>query len=333
MSWGVNLEDLAAARDDLAARVAEHPTSHALEQLARAHAWLGEPDEARRRYREAASAEEQVVHRWGREDPSRISRVGSLLLRAGEPEAARPWLERAVRSELRHDHLAPLAYLLGGFDTAIRDAELATAEEDGPYPWAEAVAAIARARRDADRAAAGDARERFAALIRDDRTPPDQESGSSDLSLFDWLEEACRVEAELTGAPRPGGREMLERSGLLRTERAPARPAPPPDAGPQRPGTRTIVNPRPDGGEVTAAVTVDEEGDLHFVLDPERDLRASLRQAGGRWRAWLGDTELPGDYSGPRGAKRALREPLRARPDGQWAVALLDRLFTESFEV
>ena len=211
----VDLDALAAGRDELIARVAEHPTSDALERLARAHAWLGEAGEARRRYREAAAAEEEVVHRWGREDASRISRVGSLLLRAGDPEAARPWFERAVRSELRHDHLASLSYLLGGFEAAIRYAERAAEEEDAPYPWVEAIATLARARRDADPAAAEEAQERFAALIRDERTPPDQESGGGDLSLFDWLEEAYRVHAALTGAPPPGGREMLERSRLL----------------------------------------------------------------------------------------------------------------------
>ena len=329
MSWGVNLDDVAAARDRLTARVAEHTTSHALEQLARAHAWLGEDDAARRRWREAAEVEEEHVRRWGREDATRIARVGSLLLRAGDADAARPWLERAVRSELRHDRLAALSYLLGGFDAAVRYAGRAVVEEEAPYPWAEAVAALARARRDGDAGAAEDARERFVALIREERTPPDEESGSGDYSLFDWLEETFRV----SDGAAPGGREMLERSGLLSAEPAPPRPAPAADAGPSGRGSRTVANPHPDGGEVEARVTVDERGDLEFVLDPQRDLRAAIRRAGGGWHAWLGDTELPGEFGGPRGAKRALREPLRAQPHGQWAVALLDRLFTESYEL
>jgi tetratricopeptide (TPR) repeat protein len=215
MGWGVNLEDLADARDRLRARAAEHPTSHVLEQLARAHAWLGEVEEARRRWREAAAVEEEHVHRWGREDPTRIARVGSLLLRAGDAEAARPWLERAVRAELRHDRLAALSYLLGGYDAAIGYAERAVADEGGPYPWVEAVAALARARRDGDAAAAEQARAGFAALIREERTPPDEESGSGDHSLFDWLAETYRAIGEL-----PSGREMLERNGLLSAERA-----------------------------------------------------------------------------------------------------------------
>jgi hypothetical protein len=243
MSWGVNLDDLGAARDRLAARVAEHPTSHALEQLARACDWVGEADEARRRWHEAAEAEEEHVRRWGHEDVTRIARVGSLLLRAGDAEAARPWLERAVRSELRHDRLAALAYLLGGDDAAVRYAERAVVDEGGPYPWVAAVAALARARRDGDAAAAEEARERFAALIREERTPPDEESGSGDYSLFDWLEESYRA----GGAAPPSGREMLERSGLLSAERAPAPPPSAADAGPAGRGSRTVTNPHPGG--------------------------------------------------------------------------------------
>ena len=51
----------------------------------------------------------------------------------------------------------------------------------------------------------------------------------------------------------------------------------------------------------------------------------------GGWRARLGDAELPGTFRGPRAAKRAIWDPLREEPNGQWAVALLDRLFRESF--
>jgi tetratricopeptide (TPR) repeat protein len=333
MSWGVHPADLADARDQLTERVAEHPTSHALEQLARAHVWLGERDAARRRYREAADVEQANLRRWKREDPTRVARIGSLLFRAGEPGAARPWLERALGVEVRDDRLAGLRYLLGDDATAIAHAARAAADKDVPYPLADAIATLARARRDADPALADDARERFADLIRAERTPPDEESGSGDLALFDWLEEAYRVQAALTAARPPGGRVMLERSGLLAAERAPARPAAAGDTAPEGPGSRTVVNPHPDGGEVEATVTVDEHGDLEFLLDPDRDLRAAIRQSDGGWHAWMGGTQLPGEYHGPRSAKRALREPLRAQPHGQWAVALLDRLFTEGFKL
>ena len=80
-------------------------------------------------------------------------------------------------------------------------------------------------------------------------------------------------------------------------------------------------------------MTVDERGDVHVLLHPQRDLRVSLVQADGRWRARLGDTYVAGDYSGPRSAKRAVGAPLRDLPDGQWAVALLDKLFRESFRI
>jgi hypothetical protein len=82
---------------------------------------------------------------------------------------------------------------------------------------------------------------------------------------------------------------------------------------------------------VHPSVTVDDARDIHVVLD--RHLRASLVQQDGMWRARLGDTDLPGTVRGPRGAKRALWDPLREQPNGQWAVALLDRLFRESFRL
>ena len=69
------------------------------------------------------------------------------------------------------------------------------------------------------------------------------------------------------------------------------------------------------------------------MLDPSRDLRAALVQHDGIWRARLGDADLPGSFRGPRAAKRALWDPLREQPDGQWAVALLDKLFRESFRL
>jgi hypothetical protein len=406
VSWGVNLEDLAAARDALVVEVGGRPGSHAIERLARAHRWLEEEDAARARFREAAAAAEAVLARWGREDPAALSRIGSLLLRAGDTDAAAPWLERAAGSARGADDAAALSYLRGDYAVAVEGAARAVAAEgrgnggpeEGPegdalggggatggleggalgggrganggpeggalgggrganggpeggalgggrgatggpeggepgYPWAEAVGALARARRDRDAARAGEAFDRFAALIGAERTPPDEESGSSGLSLFDWLEEAARARAELEGGDAPAHAQLLERAGLLRAERGPERAPPPPDFGPSRPGTATIAYPSPDGGEVSPSVTVDDDGDIHFVLHPARDLRASLLQHDGMWRARLGDEDLPGTFRGPRGAKRAIWDPLREQPDGQWAVALLDRLFRESFRL
>jgi hypothetical protein len=328
----VNLDDLAAARDALAAEVGERAGSHALERLARAHRWLGEEDAARGRFAAAARAAEAALERFGRDDPTPVARVGSLLWRARDQEAARPWLERALRGGLRADDAAGVEYLLGSWDDAVASADRASGG-GAPDPWAAAIGALARARRDGDAAAAAAAGDGFVELIRRERTPPDEESGSSSLSLFDWLEEAERVRAELEAAEPPDHAELLERAGLLRAERAPERPQPPPDAAPGRPGTATIAYPAPDGGDVEARVSVDERGDIHFLLHPARDLRAALVQANGLWRARLGDTELPGTFRGPRAAKRALWDPLREQPDGQWAVALLDRLFREAFRL
>ena len=333
MTWGVNLEDVAAARDELLAEVGERPASHALERLARAHRWLGEEEAARTRFREAAAAAQAALERWGREDVSAIGRIGSLLLRAGDADAAAPWLERAAHAEQRPDDAAGLDYLRGDFEDAVRHAARAVADEQGRYPWAEAVATLATARRDGDPARAEDAAGRFAALIRNERTPPDEESGSPALSLFDWLEESERARAALAGDEPLDHRALLERWDLLRAERDPDRKPPAPDAGPARPGSATISYPRPDGGELSPSVTVEEGGDIHFVLDPSRDLRAALVQHDGIWRARLGDADLPGSFRGPRAAKRALWDPLREQPDGQWAVALLDKLFRESFRL
>jgi tetratricopeptide (TPR) repeat protein len=332
VSWGVTLDDVAAARDALLAEVGERRGSHPLERLARAHRWLGDEDEARRRFREAAAAAQAALERWGREDVSAIGRIGSLLLRAGDEAAAQSWLERAARGQPRRDDAAALSYLRGDLDGAVANAHAAVAEE-GRYPWAEAVALLAGARRDGDAERAAEAERRFGALIGNERTPPDEESGSSNLSLFDWLEESARVQAELVGAAPPSHAELLERAGLLRAERTPERPAAPADAGPSRPGSATISYPGPAGGEVTPSVTVDDGGDIHFVLDPARDLRASLVQDDGMWRARLGDAELPGSFRGPRAAKRALWDPLREQPDGQWAVALVDKLFRDSYRL
>lgn len=330
----MNLEVVAHARDALAAEVAEHPRSHPLERLARAHRWLGEEEAARRCFRAAATDAENVVGRWAREDTGSISRIGSLLWRARDPDAARPWFERAGRTQTRPDEIAEVAYLSGDDARAVDHARRAAAGEPDPYPRIEAVATLAGARRARDAAQAGDAVRRFAALIGVDRTSPDEESGSSTLSLFDWLEEAFRVRAALAGEPVPDHGAMLAEAGLLRTEPAPPRAAPRPDPGPQTPGTRTLDYTQPGGGgRVHPTVTVDERGDMHFLLHADRDLRVSLVQADGAWRARIGDTPVAGRYSGPRSALKAVREPLRAQPDGQWAIALLDMLVREGFRL
>ena len=333
MTWGVNLEDVAAARDELLAEVAERPGSHALERLARAHRWLGEEEAARTRFREAAAAAQAALERWGREDASAIGRIGSLLLRAGDADAAAPWLERAAHAEQRPDDAAALDYLRGDFEDAVKHAARAVAEEQGRYPWAEAVATLATARRDGDARPGGGRGRPF-------RRPDPERADAARRGVG----QPCALAVRLARGVRAGARRARRR-------RAARPPRPARAVGPAagrarprsqaagarrrtgRPGSATISYPRPDGGELSPSVTVEEGGDIHFVLDPARDLRAALVQHDGIWRARLGDADLPGSFRGPRAAKRALWDPLREQPDGQWAVALLDKLFRESFRL
>ena len=142
-----------------------------------------------------------------------IAQVGSLLWRAGDAAGARPWLERALRGETARGRAAALHYLADDHDRAAALArEAAEDPDDRPYPWAEAIEALAIARRDGEGDRATRARETFAGLIRQDRTPPWEESGSSNLSLFDWFEEAALIEAWLHEERRPDHAELL---GLL----------------------------------------------------------------------------------------------------------------------
>lgn len=212
MAWPPTRASLERARDELERHAAERPKARVLEPLARTHRWLGEDEEASRRFREAAEDVRAVLERHGREDGPRLSQVGSLLVRAGDAASARPWLERALRSERGAGRLAALYYLLGSHDEAVTTARRAAEDpDDRPYPWAEAIEALAIARRDGDGDRATRARETFASLIRSDRTPPWEESGSANLSLFDWYEEAASAEAGLHGEPVPHHAELLAR--------------------------------------------------------------------------------------------------------------------------
>lgn len=203
-------EDFERARDELLQEVAGRPKARLLERLARAHRFLGEEDEAVRRFREAAADVQRVLERQGREDTYRIALVAALLHLAGDDDAARPWVERALRTERDPGRIAALAYMTGDDDAAAREARRASEDpDDRPYPWAEALEALAVARRDRDPDRASRARETFAELLRADGTPPYDESGAADLSLSDWLLEAARVEAGLEGGPPPDPAEVL----------------------------------------------------------------------------------------------------------------------------
>ena len=212
MAWPPKPADLERARGKLAVEVDEDPWWSPLERLARTHRWLGEDDEAARRFREAAADVEDALREHGREDTYQIAQVASLLWLAGDHDAARPWIERALRADPALNVAAALHHLAGDHDRAAALArEAADDPDDSPYPWAEALEGLALARRDGDGERAARAREAFADLARQDRTPPWDESGSADLSLFDWYEEAARTEAELGGATPPGHDELLAR--------------------------------------------------------------------------------------------------------------------------
>jgi tetratricopeptide (TPR) repeat protein len=210
MAWPPARADLERAREDLERQVAERARARLLEPLARTHRWLDDREAAARRYREAAEDIERVLARHGREDAHRIAQVGSLLWRASAGGEAQPWLERALRAGCATGVAAALHYLAEDFDGAAALArEAAEDPDDRPYPWAEAVEALAIARREEDGDLAARARETFAELIHRERTPPWEESGSPSMSLFDWFEEAALIEAWLHEKRQPDHAELL----------------------------------------------------------------------------------------------------------------------------
>ena len=210
MAWPPTRQDLERARGELRTEVEDDPWWSPLEQLGRTHRWLDEREEAALRFREAAADVEDALREHGREDTLQIAQVGSLLWLAGDAAGARPWLERALRSETARGGAAALHYLGDDFDRAAALArEAAEDPDDRPYPWAEALEVLALARRDGEGDRATRARETFADLIRQDRTPPWEESGSSNLSPFDWFEEAALIEAWLHEERRPDHAELL----------------------------------------------------------------------------------------------------------------------------
>ena len=273
MAWGVDRHELEAGRDEMRGLAAERASHHVLEQLARAHRWLDEDEEARRRFREAAADLEERIEARGRGDASSRGRTGGLLQQAGEVEAARAWFGRAlasldVASPRDANRVAPLRYLLGDPEGALVAAALA----EEPDPILDPIVELARARRDRDPEAAARARDGIARLIRAGRTPPFDESGSPDMTLFDWLEEAFRVEADLRGEPPPDHATMLGRAGLAKG----GAPDDVPD-WPPPPGRNALRRTTPDGAEVEATVEVDDDNDGVFRVDPRPGIELTVR--------------------------------------------------------
>lgn len=327
--WGIDLDALAAARDALAERVSREPHSYPVEQLANAHAWLGEAAEARERFTQAAAASVAELREYGGDaDPYRLARVASLHLRAGRANEAAPWFERALAVETDLARAAPYRYLLGDVEGALAAAVRAP-EPDGIL---HAVESLARARRDRDPTVAAALAGTLARWLQEDRSTPEMDSGAPDLPTWDWLAEAFRVEAELAGEPVPDRPEMLRRAGLLRPGSGIPAPATTPDVSPSREGSYALTVAAPGGGEVTATVTVDDWLDVALVPHPDRpDLRVELEKQGGQWNVRAGGEPVAGTYWGYREALAAAAPALRERSDGDWAITVIDALATASY--
>jgi tetratricopeptide (TPR) repeat protein len=344
MAWGIDRAALQRGRDEKAAQVAQDAWHHPLEQLARAHRWLDEEDEATRRFAEAAADLEESIEAAGRGDAASRGRTGGLLRMAGNGYAARGWFDRALKSGPVPGDEAALRYLLGDEQGALEAAQRAGESS----PRLEAVAALARARLDRDPDAAVQSREILAGVIRAERTPPFEESGHPDLSVFDWLEEAFRVEAELRGEPVPDHAAMLERAGLAKAARGSkgskggkATPDWPPP-----PGRHELARTTPDGAEVGAVVAVDDDGDVELILDPREGIELTVRliKEFGEYRVRIeyGDDEaghaeqnLDARASGFRAACDAAADWLRSHapdpPGGEWAAETLGALADAAF--
>ena len=340
MSWGIDRHELETGRDDMRALAAERASHHMLEQLARAHRWLDEDEQARRRFREAAAELEASLESRGGDASSR-GRTGGLLRQAGEEEAARAWFERAlasldVASPRDANRVAALRYLLGDPEGALVAAALA----EQPDPILEPIVELARARRDGDPEAAVRARDGIARLIRAGRTPPFEESGSSDLTLFDWLEESFRGEAEL-----PDHATMLERAGLARAVQRGA-PGDVPD-WPPPPWWHALQRMTPDGADVQATVEVDDDTDGVFHVDPRPGIELTVRliKEYGEYRVrieWDDDEEgscvqdldhrTPGFRTGVDAAADWLLAHAPDPPGGEWAAETLRALAAAAYE-
>ena len=215
MAWPPTRDDLERAREELRKEVDGDPWWGPCEQLGRTHRWLDEDAEAARRFREAVADLEDALRGHGRGDGHQIAQVACLLWLSGDADEARPWAERALRTEgPARNVVAAMHYLAGEWERAAAVArEAAEDPDDRPYPWAEALEVLAIGRRDGDGDRATRARETFADLIRADRTPPWEQSGSASLLLFDWYAEAARAEAALYDEREPDHAALLARLG------------------------------------------------------------------------------------------------------------------------
>lgn len=109
-------------------------------------------------------------------------------------------------------------------------------------------------------------------VIRADRIPPYEESGSPHLSSFDWLEETFMVEAGLRGEAVPDHAEMLGRAGLISPEEGRRRARRVPPDPPPQPGRTGLERTTPDGAVVESALEVADLGTSRCASIPARAL-------------------------------------------------------------
>jgi tetratricopeptide (TPR) repeat protein len=200
---GFTRADLEAGRRYAAGQVALSPSHYPLEMLARAHLWLDEVEQARELFWKAAEQLFEYVEEPGHGDAYSRGRLGGLVWLAGDPEAARPWLEQALEegrdAPATAGHAAELCYLLGDHRGSIAAAETLGRE----WNLAHTAAALAAGHR-----------VRARLLVLADRgyfrsTAPYQGCGHCPLSPYDWLAEVVAVTARDSGRPPPTRAEVL----------------------------------------------------------------------------------------------------------------------------
>jgi tetratricopeptide (TPR) repeat protein len=299
MPWALDPAALVAAREEAAAQAVEFGGNTAYQRLGRAHRWLDEDEPARSAFAEAAADLQALIERGRGKNASTFQKLGHLLRLAGDADSARAAFGQALTMDPQPPREAELRYMLG--------------EDPGPHDGFKAQ--TMRALRTGDASAIAAAREAIVRALRAERSAPDYTA--SELTLYDLLEETFRVEAELSGAPVPDHRAMLERAGLL----AAGAPAAPPAIEP------------PPVGRWTAGDAVLEQGEEGpIVATLGGDLWLEFVQSFDEYevRTWRGHSQLnvTGMHPTFGEAVEAAADSLRSHADED-AVARLTALLRE----
>jgi len=264
MAWGLTLDALATQRNEAIVKAQREPVHRSFEQLGRAHRWLDEGEEARRWFRAAAADLDERIEQRGRGSADRRGQTGALLRLAGEDADARRWLQWAMEtsagdSDGQLADRAAWTYLLGDREGCLESAS--RLREPAEYGLTRAVTTLARASLAGDPAPLAAVVGDLADAIRADRLPPAHKSGAAAGGLYDWLEEAFRVEAVLGGTAVPDHPTMLARAGLLDGGAAPVAISLPAE------GRWSVPRQAPDGATVDLVLTR-EGGETDALLDP-----------------------------------------------------------------